>query len=169
MAKLSINKLAEITGFTNRTVKRRLADLVPIIEGRSHLYDSRAALPLLYQVEREETTSFDLTAERARLAHHQANIERMKEDQLAGSLVPEQVIREYGAGMVAAFRAKILSLHNKIRNRFPGIDKEIIHEIQALHSEALDELGNNGIPKEIQRTIWRNLRNSEAAANPDSQ
>jgi phage terminase Nu1 subunit (DNA packaging protein) len=136
-------------------------------KGNAKTYESKDALPLLYGYGADPDTTYDLTEERARLAHHQANNEKLKEDQLRGSLIPEDIIKEHGAGMVAAFRAKLLSLHNKIRNKFTSLSKDVIDEIQRLHQEALEELGTDGIPSEIRERIRRNLSGSDTTSRPD--
>lgn len=146
------------------TVGKRLCDMDFILRRNAKLYESREALAILYDKSSDVDAKYDLTEERARLAHHQANNEKLKEDQLRGSLIPEEVVREHGAGMVAAFRAKLLSLHNKIRNKFTSLSKDVIDEIQRLHHEALEELGTDGIPPEIRERIRRYLQSSDASA-----
>ena len=69
----SISRLSQLTGMTRETVAKRLVNLTPTIDGKAKKYDSREALPLLYGAGAKG--EFDLQAERARLAHHQANLE----------------------------------------------------------------------------------------------
>lgn len=162
----SLNRLSELTGFTHRTIKGRIADLlVPIIEGRSHLYESRDVFPLLYSG--ADGVEYDLVSERARLAHHQANNEAIKEQVAMGQLIPAELVVKNGAAMVAAARAKILGAHNKIKNRFSDIPPAAIDELEGILIEALDELGNDGIPPELEAVIDRHARRLAAAAEAD--
>jgi len=163
----SISKLASLTGQARETVAKRLIDLKPTIRGSSKTYESREALPILYGIGSEQDGTLDLTEERARLTFHQANNEKLKEEQLRGSLIPEDAVREYGSGMVAAFRAKMLALSSKLRNRFTSLPKDVIDEIQRLINEALEELGKDGIPTEIRERIRRRLSRNDSSTSPD--
>lgn len=169
MSLQSINSLANLSGMTYRTIKKRLAlHLHPVQEGRSLLYESVEALPILYQVENAQS-QYELEAERARLAHHQANNEALKERQLTGELLPAELVIDLGSSLVGAARAKILSLHSKIRSRYPTLDQSIADEIEELSREALRELGSDGLPTELRRRIAPAIRRMDAPAQADDK
>ena len=154
---------------THRTIKSRLAEkLDPVIDGRAHKYETRDAFPILYGDGSTEQ-NFDLTEERARLAHHQANNEALKESQLRGELLPAELVIEMGAALVAAARAKVLAIHSKCRSRFPSIEQDVADEIETLSREALSELGNDGLPADLRRRIAPASRRLESAAETDDQ
>lgn len=141
--KLSINKLAEITGQDRRRIKRCLQDLVPTIEGRSHLYESTEAVPLLYIMPGNSDT-FDLSQERARLAHHQANIASLNEHELDGELVRrDDAIAEVSSAL-ANMKAKLLNLPPKMASVVVAMDDvaETKAVLESAVYEAITELYN---------------------------
>ena len=161
----SVSRISDLTGLDRRTIKARIDFLVPIVEGRSHLYETREVLPVLYG--QDDGVIYDLTEERARLAHHQANNEALKERAARGELIPAEMVIKHGAAMVAAVRAKILAAHNKIRNRFADLSPGAIDEMQNILTEALAELAADGIPEEIRKHIRGYIRRMDTAAEPD--
>lgn len=132
------------------------------------LFETREALPFLYELDVGEQ-NFDLTEERARLAHHQANNEALKEKQLSGELLPAELVIELGAALVAAARAKVLAIHSKCRSRFPGLDQDLADEIEDLSREALSELGSDGIPADLRRRFAPAIRRLEPPAETHDQ
>ena len=142
------------------------------IRGRSHQYETADVVQWLVQHEIQKIVSdnagrYDLTDERARLAHHQANNEALKERAARGELIPAEMVIKHGAAMVAAVRAKILAAHNKIRNRFADLSPGAIDEMQNILTEALAELAADGIPEEIRKHIRGYIRRMDTAAEPD--
>ena len=113
MSLKSISRLSELSGFDRRTIRKRLADLTPIREGRALLYETQDALPLLYSYG-AEGDEFDLTEQRARLAFHQANNERLKEEERTGRLIPADAVEQAWLDHVTAARAVLLALPTKL-------------------------------------------------------
>jgi phage terminase Nu1 subunit (DNA packaging protein) len=83
----SLSRLSDLSGFAPRTIKTRIERLTPIKEGSATLYETRDALALMYRADQGEKL-FDLEQERARLSHHQANREALKEGIERGELIP---------------------------------------------------------------------------------
>jgi hypothetical protein len=70
--KQSITELNLLTGIDRRRIGKTLANTTPEDGPKGALlYETTEALPLLY-ASPADGDSYDLTAERARLAHHQA-------------------------------------------------------------------------------------------------
>ena len=85
---LSINQLAELTGFDRRTVTKDLKDLHFVAgEKGAHLYDSNDALPLIYKAD-------NLEAARARQANSQAELNDVRREDLRKQRIPIQVARD---------------------------------------------------------------------------
>ncbi len=175
-----VNKrtLSEILGKSERTLTTWIKQGMPVevssTRGKAHQFDTVKVIEWMIQSEisklaMSDDCAYDLTAERARLAHHQANNEKLKEDQLRGSLIPAELIVEFGSAMVGAARAKLLAVHSKIRNRFADLHQEVVDEIQDYHHEALEELGNDGVPAEIQERIQRHIEHLETTTESDDQ
>lgn len=84
---------------------------------------------------------FDLTAERARLAHHQANIAALDEEVKRKTLIPAELVKSKWADLVSSFRAKMLSLPTKIAGACVGRDEvQIESESRQIVNQALEEL-----------------------------
>jgi len=116
------------------------------------LYETRDALPLCYKSDHGQK-QFDLEQERARLAHHQANREAMREASERGEYVPAEMVREMGAATVVATKTKLLAIASKLRGRFPDVPQSLIDALHELHREALTELGSEGLHAELRRRI----------------
>jgi len=169
-------KLAEILGRSERTLTTWIKQGMPVeissTRGRAHQFDTAEVVS--WMIQREISTlsdggNLDLTVETARLKHYQANNEALKEAQLRGSLIPAELIIEFGSAMVGAARAKLLAIHSKIRNRFSDLSQDVIDEIQEFHHEALEELGNDGVPGEIRERIQHHIDHLETTSEPNDQ
>jgi phage terminase Nu1 subunit (DNA packaging protein) len=109
-------------------------------------------------------TVYDEKLERARLLHHQANNEALKEKTARGELLRSDLVIDLGAVLVAAARTRMLSITSKVRGRFPELEKEVSDEIDSLIREALTELGDDGIHSDIRRRIAPTVLGVETAA-----
>ncbi len=165
----SISQLSRLTGFARETVAKRLEGLTAVEEKHSKQFESKDALPVLYEVAAGSSGKYDLVEERARLAHHQANNESLKESQNRGALIPAELVADLGSGLVGAARTKLLALHSKIRNRHPELSQELIDEIEDLHHETLSELGKDGLPRDIRKRIQRHIQRMESTAETHNQ
>ncbi|MCP3850112.1 MAG: hypothetical protein GY694_07755 [Gammaproteobacteria bacterium] len=143
MSLYSISALNELTGIDRRTIKKRLENLTPVIDGSSHKYETKQALPLLYGVDDGE---YDLTEERARLAHHQANKTSLEEQVLKGDLIPAEEVLSKWEKMVSNFRAKMLAIPTKTSHLLINVGEfdEVESILKTQVYEALKELSNEG-------------------------
>ena len=150
MSEISLAKLAEITGLDPRTIKPRISSLSPIVSGRSHLYDTTKALPLIYSANYASTASdkvVDYTEERARLTHHQANIASLDEEEKRGSLVRVEEVVDLWASSISNAKTKLLALPNKITHQLLAADdhKAALTIFNDSINEALEELASGDI------------------------
>ncbi|MCP5130744.1 MAG: hypothetical protein H6985_14325 [Pseudomonadales bacterium] len=119
-----------------------MADL-PAEKGRkgAMLYESTVALPMLY-ICPTESDNLDLTAERARLAHFQANKTELEAAKMKRELIEVEEVAEIVGNDYANMRANLLSLPTKLAPQLVGI--EDIAQGQALIEQgvysALQEL-----------------------------
>ena len=99
----------------------------------------------------DEDSEYKLMAERARLTHHQANVEALKEAQLEGQLLPCDVVFRTWLGMVANIRARLLCLPAKMAPVLVNRDDitEVEASIKAQVYESLTELSTYGLPPGI--------------------
>ena len=143
MALFSINQFSELAKLDRRTVKARLSTLTPQNGPKgAHLYDLKDALPLL--VAKSSDGDYDLEQERARLAHHQANNEALKELVMKKALIPADEVKAGWITLVTRFKAKMLSIPSKMAHQVAQTSDH--HEIEQLLrvgiNEALTELAS---------------------------
>lgn len=149
----SINRLAELTGRANKTIKGRLEPLKPVKEGAAYLYESKEALPLIYDL--QTAGDLDITEERARLAHHQANKTALEEAVLKGDLIPAEEVLAQWERLVSGFRAKMLAMPTKTSHLLVNVQEfdEIESILKSHIYEALKELSNEGTNENIKSDI----------------
>ena len=139
--KQSISELSHLTGFDRRRIRAALCDL-PASKGAKGavMYASVEALPLLY-LQPGDGDTFDLTDERARLAHHQANRAALEAEQLAGSLIEIEAVASVVGEEYSNVRSRLLAISTRAAPQVIGLS---IVEVKALLDdmlfEALDEL-----------------------------
>ena len=92
-----------------------------------------------------EKSSYDLVAERGRLAHHQANVEELKEKQMRGELIASEDVASMWGEMLLSMRAKILALPGKLASTAMGATS--LREVEDFAREelhlALDEMNRD--------------------------
>lgn len=124
MKLVSISEVAELTGRTFRTVKRRIeeAGVVPAKRTKkSDLYDSRAVLALLFTAASEGGEELDLNAERARLAKEQADKTALENAARRGQMVDALVVVNEWTDQIAAARSRLLATPTKLAPQLVGI------------------------------------------------
>lgn len=99
--------------------------------------------------------TYDKSAEEARLKHHQANNEALKEAETTGQMLNAGFVVDMCSALVSNARARLLVIHNGIRNRHPEIDQAVVDEIESSVIEALNELGTDGIPSSLRISMER--------------
>ena len=142
MAVMNMGEYAEMTGFNRETIKNRLVD-VPYETGprASRLYDSRAALPAIYQIGKLDKT-VDLTQARANLAVKQASKIDMDMELKRGDFIVRSEAKDGIIAVFTAFRSKMLGLPTKSVPRLKTATSEAEKEqilLELVH-DALKEL-----------------------------
>ena len=140
MRRESLNGFEELTGIDRRQIKKRLAGLTPIKEGRSHLYQTAEALPLLYL---NEGGAYKTEVERARLLYHQANIAALDEQVKEKTLLPAEMVLARWQDIAANVRARLLSIPPQLATTCVNQPREEIEEkATALIRHVLEELAS---------------------------
>lgn len=150
---------------TRETVAKRLVNLVPIIDGKAKTYESTEALPLLYGA--GEKGAFDLQEERARLAHHQANMEKIKEDEARAMTIPTDLVIRLCSENNSAARTKLLSVPSQVKTRHSRLEQSVINDIEKYIHDALSELADDGIPSGLQQRVERYRKELAATSEAD--
>ena len=122
LSQLTTNQLAELTGSTNRTVKKRLADVPPVrVTAHASYYSPREALPAIYLGDPSASDSRELTRERVRLAREQADATALKNAQARRELAPVALLA-WVLGKVGGQIAAILeTIPGNVKRRVPQL------------------------------------------------
>jgi phage terminase Nu1 subunit (DNA packaging protein) len=173
MKRVSGLELADLTGKSWRTVKKRLqeAGINPLArEGTRDIYPSDVALATIF-ADPQRKDDLDLTAERARLASAQANKTELEVAELKGEMVRRDEITAHWSAMVAAMRAKLLSLPSKMATRVagPGKAKEVEALLREQVHQALEEIAGDEFPHNVRARIVRAAEDRGTAPQPDRE
>jgi len=110
------------------------------------LYETVEALPQLY-LQPGDCDLFDLTTERARLAHHQANRAELEAKVFAGSLIEIEAVANVVGEEYSNVRSRLLAIPSRAAPQVIGLS---IAAAKALLDdmifEALDELSADAPP-----------------------
>lgn len=152
MAIVNKTQLADIVGRTPQTLTTWQKNGMPIHadgrNGQSNQYDTAEVIQWMIRQQIEKLTIsgdgqvFDYEAERARLTHHQANKTALEERQLHGELIHAEKVQWVWGKLIAAFRAKCLSIPTKTAPRVQSTDDlaTIEQELRISVNDALTEL-----------------------------
>ena len=120
MTMLSVNKLSEITGLDRRTITGRLQGEPFKKEGRSHLYESKRALDILYGG-RSNGEDLDFQKERARLTKAQADKAELELSIKHEEYVPYTVLTT----ALSYVSAEVVSILERLPKRIKQVSKTI--------------------------------------------
>lgn len=141
-SKLTQTQFGAIVGISQPTVSDLLKRgvLTPGSTGQQWITEYCAHLREI-AAGRASDGDHDLVAERARLAHHQANIAELQEAATRKTLIPADQVRAKWQDMTAAARARLLALPTRIASSCAGKEPaDIEREARALVYQALEEL-----------------------------
>ena len=95
----------------------------------------------------------DIAEEKTKLTAAQARKAELEVEEMEGSLIPAQLVEDTWIDYVSNSRAKLLGLPSRIAHQVITVDKYAEAELilkEHVH-EALNELAQNGIPKEYRK------------------
>jgi uncharacterized protein YqeY len=141
MRLITTNELSELTGKTNATVKKRLAELQYTQQGKKRKYDSAEALSILYEVDKPKG-EYDLEQERARLASEQADGTALDNEKKRRSLVSLSDALDAVAAEYAVLRRRLLaspdSASTQLINEY-SLNQDQQHNIRNIIQDAINE------------------------------
>lgn len=178
MAIREIKEVAEWYEVTTRQVQNWMKEGVPIHKrggpGKATQFDSKAVHRWLVERELadrvtvdEDGEVYDKSQEEARLKHHQADLAELEVRERRGELYRIDEVLMLCAGMYSTVRNRVLAIHSKFAGKFPGADPEFIEEIEDLSIDALTDLGRDGIPPGLERTVRATVARMQSAAEAD--
>ena len=137
--------ICDIFGVAPKTITEWQSDGMPVHvqggRGTPSQYDTVACIE--WRVNRLAcgTDGYDLTTERARLAHHQANIAALDEEVKRKTLIPAEQVRSKWQDMLGSFRAHLLSMPTRVAVACVGRDEVMIEKsAREIVHQALDEM-----------------------------
>lgn len=142
--KLSMLQLVDLTGFAQRTVKKRLADLTPEVRGKAHLYDSTVALPLLYGIGDPDGDRLDPQQERARLDVARRQLAELEHAKRSGDLIDATEVLARWTHIATVVKARMLAIPHKaaaMAEHRPAT--EVAEVLRVEIKAALTELADN--------------------------
>ena len=146
---MDVNKrtLGEIFAVSERTLTEWQREGLPIKatagrRGQANLYDTAEVHRwLIARAVGPQTTEggapLRLDVERARLAHHQANIARIEEEARLRDLIPADEVREVVGRCLTNAKSVLLGIHKGIEQRY---GREAGEYVQGEHDRALTEI-----------------------------
>ena len=149
----SIKFYSELTGFTDRTVKKRLSDLeMRKGEKGAHLYESKQTLQALYSANEERLDAQRENALLARARRKKTDIER---ELLEGSLVKVDEVIDLWAKSINNAKTKLLAMPNRITHQLLAANdhKTALAIFKDSVNEALQELASGNIETNQKGTV----------------
>ncbi|MCB0055435.1 MAG: hypothetical protein KDE45_00330 [Caldilineaceae bacterium] len=160
--RLTQKAFAEHIGVTQPAVAKLVA--ASVVDLRRGLDQSRldyiAHLREVAAGREGKSGEYDLTDERARLAHHQANIAQMQEQEQRGTLVPATWLQDALANVFAVVHSRVGSLAHRVRavhrdltgDQYKALEKAVYDARLDIADAVEDEL----------KTRFKRLENSDA-------
>ena len=156
MSELSISELSVLTGFTRETVAKRLQDVAFTTVGVARRFDSKLALPALYENGTAGAgAQQNLMVERAKLAATQRQKLELEIGVMQRDLIPASTVETTWSGMTSAARQRLLAIPYRMAvdaiaadgvfARIESAAHELIREaLEELHAYNPDDYGPNG-------------------------
>ena len=156
MSELSISELSVLTGFTRETVAKRLQDVAFTTVGVARRFDSKLALPALYENGTAGAgAQQNLMVERAKLAATQRQKLELEIGVMQRDLIPASTVETTWSGMTSAARQRLLAIPYRMAvdaiaadgvfARIESAAHELIREaLEELHSYNPDDYAPNG-------------------------
>lgn len=140
-------QIADIFNVNQKTITEWTNDGMPVLfkGGRGIASQYETADCIEWRIRRDQVASdgngYDLTAERARLSHHQANIAALDEDIKRGTLIPADQVKAKWIDIKSSARAKLISLPTKVASSCAGKSEADIESVaREIIYQALDEM-----------------------------
>ncbi len=130
----SISKFSEMTGIDRRTISRRLSSMKPEKVGRSNLYDSVRALPMLFL---SEDDRLDPQQEKALLDRERRRIIELDRAEKEGDLVNVESVRDEWSALITTAKSHLLSIPSHLAPDLVSIEKS--KQIESLLRDAVNE------------------------------
>jgi len=168
MMEFNKNQIAEAFGINLTTVdKWRRSGCPAEKKGQNVMFSVRQVSDWLRTRDTETSGVLDLSQERAKLTKLQAEKATLELEVSRGNLIPMELVVETWQGHIGNARAKLLAMPAKAAAQTIGMDEYLESEqfITGLINEALDELNNDGLPKQHIKSIEAIATDMEVAAN----
>ena len=136
-------------------------------KGQNVMFSVRQVSDWLRSRDIETSGVLDLGQERAKLTKLQAEKATLELEIARGNLIPMELVVETWQGHIGNARAKLLAFPPKAAAQSIGMDDYLESEqfFTGLINEALDELNNDGLPKQHVKSLEAIATDLEVAAD----
>jgi len=135
---LSMADLENVTGITFKPIKKRLEGLDPVkIQGVKKIYDTKEALPLIYQIKDQST--LDLAQERAKLAKAQTQKIEIEVEKSLEKLVDVEAFMEEFQKSFISLKERLLLVGESSAQEIIGSKLKNTDEVSALIETKIHE------------------------------
>ena len=173
LRELSATQLTELTGFSPRTVRSRLAEagIKPTrVDGRTQWWKPRESLPVLYRIAgTREGDALDLNAERARESKERADKLALENAEKRDQLIPVSTAIWATSQRFSALRSRFRGIPTAARTRL-GISGEVARSLLEMIDSALDDCAKAEVPDggdDIFERDWADSFNAAAGGKND--
>ncbi len=139
----TIEDLQRATGFTYRTIKKRLGRLQPVHqEGSKIFYEGVPALKAIFEAEYASKSKISLEEERAILTVLQQGKLQRELDEIDKNTVNREEISTYFSRMLTSFKSRLMAIPTKAGARFKGFNDsaDLEYFLNSIIKETLLEL-----------------------------
>jgi phage terminase Nu1 subunit (DNA packaging protein) len=168
-------RLQTILGRDHKTLLKWQKEGMPVEKqgkrGESSSYDTEKVIDWL--IKRANDTDSELERARIRSINAQADKTEIEVETMRGNLIPLEAMHGMWSDVLAAFRARILSIPSRLTPQLASIrdPKKIERLLKETHNEALQELADYDPRAEQKSKVGgkssHKHRSSSAASKPD--
>ena len=102
---------------------------------------------------------YNYNNEKGRLAKLQADEKQISINVALSKLLPIDVVLPMCQNVINSAKAQLLGVHVDVKSRYPELDYEIIETIEELITQALQTLGEEGVPEQLKDYMEKSAEN----------
>ncbi len=165
----TLNQLVQMTGKSQRTIKKRLAGIATIRDhGNAYIYSTKQALAAIYLSD-EDNNVIDLNVERALLARSQRAKIELDIATLEKLRLPTEFVVLQCAQLANIVKSKVRAIPNQAKTKIPKLTKTDVGKLETLCNRALLDISDHGMPPQLRATLDKHHGRIPAAAKTDPE
>ncbi len=164
----TLNQLVQLTGKSQRTIKKRLAGVAHRKDGNAYAYISKDALAAIYLSD-EDDNVIDLNTERALLARSQRAKIDLDVETLEGERMPTAIVVELCQQLANIVKTKVRGVPTQAKTKIPKLTKTDVSKLEALCNRALMDVATHGIPTGLRARMEKYNQQLQAFTETDTK